>query len=442
MTSASQTAVSCSPTGDLRRLPHLALSRYLSESGVLTLARTLGWRGRRRVFDPWVTLWALVAQALGANASQECCVTLLAAALGRDLSPGSGALCRAGQRLVPGLAQAAAQQVARLAQRLAPRPAGPRTWLLDGSYLKLADTEANQQCYPQSTTQRKGCGYPQLHLVALVDLATGCLAYLAVGNLHDHDAKLGRALWDCLRPGDTLLCDRGFASWGLLVAMQRRGVFVVCRQHQRRGNAAPLAGAQDDRWETWAQPKDCPEWWDEDLPAACQVRVVRQRLSAKQVLVLNTNLPVEQADTAAVLALYAERWRVETRFLEFKVLLGAEQLRARDPQTVDNLLWSWVLAYNLVCCVLTEAATAAGEDRYRFSFQAALDTLAAAPLLATTDPEVAGDWVRAQLTRNCLARRGNPHRDEPRRLKQWHRAYAYLQKPRAEYHEHGRRRLA
>lgn len=129
-----------------------------------------------------------------------------------------------------------------MAQRLGPAPLGPRTWLLDGTCLALSDTVANQQRFPQSATQRAGCGYPVLHLVALVDLRTGCLERVAVGNLHDHDAKLAQRLWDAPGPGDLVLGDRGFASYASQAAAARRGYHYLYRQHQRRLNQCPLDG--------------------------------------------------------------------------------------------------------------------------------------------------------------------------------------------------------
>ena len=442
MTTADRVEVRPAWPTFLPRLPHLALTRYLPAAKVMGLARALGWRGRRRVFDPAVTLWALVAQALAGGGSQEQVVVQLAAALGVSLSPGSGALCRARQRLASDLAQAATAFVAQLARSYRAAPLGPTTWLLDGTCLALSDTAANQARYPQSSTQRAGCGYPQVHTVALVDQQTGCVGALAVGTLHDHDAKLAQELWDAPARGDLVIGDRGFASYAAQAAAQRRGYGYLYRQHQRRHNQGPLVGDLDDRDEVWARPKKVAPWSDDDLPQQLTVRVVRARLSEQTVLVLNTNLPRAAYSAERVVALYAERWRIETRFLELKCRLGAEPLRAASPDTVATALWGCWLAHNLVSCLLTEAALESGVPRYELSFQAALDALAAAAVIATTDAEQACKWVRAQVTRNRLARRGNRRRDEPRRVKALHRAYTKLTKPRAEYHERARSRAA
>jgi len=442
MTTASQHPDSPAAPIFLPRVPHLALTHYLPEALVLELARLAGWAGRRRVFDPWVMLWGLVAQALAGGAAQEQVVALLAAALGRSLSIGSGAFCRSRQRLICGLVQAASEHVAAVAQRLAPALTGPRTWLLDGTCLALSDTPANQRRYPQSVTQRPNCGYPVLHLVAMIDLHTGCVGPVAVGSLHDHDAKLARQLWSAPGPGELVLGDRGFASYAAQAAAARRGYYYLFRQHQRRLNAVPLVGNLDDRDELWERPQALPKWVDEAVPAQLTVRVVRCRLTAQTVLVLNTNLPRETHSAAAVVALYLERWRVETRFLELKCHLAAEPLRAATPETVATALWGCLLAFNLVQCLLTEAAAEGGLPRYQVSFTAAQAALGASTVMATDDAEAVSKWVRQQVIRNRLPSRSQLRRDEPRRIKPRHQAYTKLQQPRSDYPEHGRNRVA
>lgn len=209
----------CSPQLDppLPGVPHLALQRYLPASVVDKLARACGVRGYRRVHDPLRTLWGLVASAPGGGLSQEAVVERLAAALGCELSAGSGALCRARRRLPTAFVCACAEAVAQRAACFVRTPGASVVYALDGFSAALEHTPANAARYPQSSRSQPEVGWPWLHAVALVDQGTGCLCALALGTLNDHDAKLGRVLWDRLKPGDTGLFDRGFSSYGLLV---------------------------------------------------------------------------------------------------------------------------------------------------------------------------------------------------------------------------------
>jgi len=420
----------------LLRLPGQALTCYLSPARIDQLADGAGWPGRHRVFDPSTTLFTIVDQALHAQSSQQAAVSRLAAARGRLLDRDSGAFCRARHALWTPLAQAAAQDAFLTARAMTP---GPRRWLVDGCSVALAPSAANQAAYPQSTSQPAGCGDPQLHLVALVDQATGCVVKVARGTLCDHDAKLARPLWDSIPRGDLLIADRGFASYGLLAAAGARGFQVIVRQHQRRLNDTPLPDEVDcdDRLELWRRPATRPDWWDEQQPARLAVRVVRQRLDNGDILTLNTNLSPAQASTEEVLTAYRQRWGIETRFLELKVRLGLEPLRAATPALAETLLWAWLLAHNLLCCLLCDAAQRTGRPRAAFSYQGAVAALDAAALLPPCSAEESRNWVLGEMTRNPLPCRRAGRRDEPRMLRSHHRAYRQMVKPRAEYHQGG-----
>src|SRR3954468_14464574 len=52
---------------------------------------------------------------------------------------------------------------------------GHRALVVDGSTMTAADTPANQKAYPQQASQKPGCGFPILRLVAFLSLSTGLL---------------------------------------------------------------------------------------------------------------------------------------------------------------------------------------------------------------------------------------------------------------------------
>jgi hypothetical protein len=84
--------------------------------------------------------------------------------------------------------------------------------VVDGSTTQLADTAQNQAEYPQPSTQKKGCGFPVMKLVVLFSLASGAILHVLTGNLHMHDLRLLRQMWDCLKSGDILMGDRAYGE--------------------------------------------------------------------------------------------------------------------------------------------------------------------------------------------------------------------------------------
>jgi len=82
-----------------------------------------------------------------------------------------------------------------------------------------------------------------------------------------------------------------------------------------------------------------------------------------------------------------------------------------------------VLAFNWWRCVMCEAARARGVSPFELSFTAALAVLDAA-CVARGDAEAVEKWVVARVGANRLPRRKGGPRDEPRRVKAWHRTTA------------------
>lgn len=104
----------------------------------------------------------------------------------------------------------------------------------DGSTTQLADTQENQTRYPQPASQKSGCGFPVMKFVALFSLTSGAILNVMRGNLHCHDLRLLRGLWDRLKKGDILLGDRAFGEYTTLAGLPPQGVDVVARLHHRR----------------------------------------------------------------------------------------------------------------------------------------------------------------------------------------------------------------
>lgn len=120
---------------------------------------------------------------------------------------------------------------------------GLRVHVVDGTTATAPDTPDNQHAYPQQKVQRPGCGFPIIRIVALFALATGMITGWVTGAWGQHELALFQQLWEELRPGELLLGDRGFCSWGLLAQCQARQIHAVFRvrgsrrRDLRRGKA-------------------------------------------------------------------------------------------------------------------------------------------------------------------------------------------------------------
>ncbi|WP_231603699.1 hypothetical protein [Neorhodopirellula pilleata] len=101
----------------------------------------------------------------------------------------------------------------------------------------MADTDENQEAYPQMASQKPGCGYPIARMVGVFSLATGALNRMAIGPYKGKQtgetSPLRSILYSILR-GRILLADRHYASFWLLAAGEMRGIDLVARVHHLR----------------------------------------------------------------------------------------------------------------------------------------------------------------------------------------------------------------
>ena len=57
----------------------------------------------------------------------------------------------------------------------------------------------------------------------------------------------------------------------------------------------------------------------------------------------------------ALVALYARRWRLELCLRDLKTTMGLEALRCKTPDMAEKELLAYLVAHNLIRCVIAEA---------------------------------------------------------------------------------------
>jgi hypothetical protein len=260
---------------------------------------------------------------------------------------------------------------------------GLRVHVVDGSTLTGPDTPENQKVYPQQKVQKPGCGFPILRLIASFALATGMITAWVTGAWSQHELTLFQQLWDFLRPGELLLGDRGFCTWGLLAQCQARQVHAVfrvrgsLRRDLRRGKAL----GPGERQVQWGKPKRrprtvSPEEWDR-LPQVLCLRVVRCRFDVpgfrtREVVLVTTLLDRQRYPLSALAALYRRRWEMELTLRHLKITLQMDQLSCKTPENLAREIRLHLLVHNLTRRVMLEAARRHRVPVDRLSFAGAL----------------------------------------------------------------------
>lgn len=344
---------------------------------------------RNRVYSAQVTFWLMLGQVFRGG-SLRAAVREVQAFLAvahedqADSKGSSGSYSDARKRLRESELKKVNARVCAKMPASGRLLGGRRIMVVDGTGIQLEDTAANQKCYPQPSEQKKGCGFPVVQLIALMNLESGAVEHVCHTPLEAHEGRLFECeLASKLCRGDVLLADRGFSSFLQFAQMARRGVDSLMRLHGSRAWPKELKG--DDGLVEWRRPplSQCPDdVSDEDwaaLPERITVRYVRRVLRRKgfrdQVVIVATTLLDDSAEE--ILLVYARRWEIELTFDDIKTTMGMDFIRAKSPESALKMIRVHLIAYNLVRLMMMRAAMQAGVCARRLSFKGALDAICA-----------------------------------------------------------------
>lgn len=175
-----------------------------------------GPNSRERVFSLRRTFFGFLYQVLKPDTSCREIVRQIQALFalhdhGR-VDENTSAYCQARKRLPLDMLQRLRVAVAAAGEKSAALWHGLRPKVIDGTTVSLADTPKNQRAYPQSRSQKPGCGFPLMRLLGVFSLSTGVLLDYAKGNKHQHELRLLWRLLDQFKRGDLAVADRGFCT--------------------------------------------------------------------------------------------------------------------------------------------------------------------------------------------------------------------------------------
>ena len=248
-----------------------------------------------------------------------------------------------------------------------------RSWRvvsLDGTTLRVLDTDANEQRFGRPTATRGKTAYPQVRLVGLLENGTRILFAVAFGAYAVAENTLARLVVPRLTKGMLCLADRGFFGYELW-------------------NQAVATGA-DLLWRVKSTLKPGPL---ERLPDGSYlgslrrgtikpVRIIAFTLTFKNgkcehYRLITTILDYRRAPAIELAHLYAKRWKIETMFDELKVRIGGPKLllRSATPDLVEQDVYGLLLAHFGVRHEMIGAAREQGFDPEEVSFVNALHVI-------------------------------------------------------------------
>jgi hypothetical protein len=405
------------------------------------------------LFSKENTFWGFFSQILDADGGcQEVVRKVQAFAATRALpmpSTSTSAYCQARAKLENGsLENILNHTAAGLQQRGQPGQwKGRRVVVVDGTGVSMPDTPENQADWPQPSSQKPGCGFPQARLCACFCLQTGALLSYRMGHRKNAELPLLRQQWDSFKPGDIFLGDKGFCSYYDVWKFQEMNVdsvITLARRTPVEAAAALKVLGPDDLLIRWPKPAwnkilsyGRAEW--EALPEHLTLRQIKVTVNTPGMRTTSFYLVTTLIDpvsySAAELAdLYFQRWDVELFFRDIKTTMGMDVLRCRTPALVKKEILMHFIAYNALRLLIVDAAQEVRQSSRRISFKGSIQALRQwAPQfcrLHNDPPErrrLMG-LLREAIAANQVIHR--PGRREPRCVKRRPKPFALLTAPR------------
>jgi hypothetical protein len=419
------------------------VGRALSARVIEKVCHDLGHVHRHRLLDPVTTVHVFLTQVLHGNTACSSLPHLT----GKVFS--AAAYVNARSRLPLSLFECLFDRVTESlhSERQSSSPwHGHRTWHLDGSSFSMADRPELQEAFGQPGNQRKGCGFPVAHILALFHADTGLLQRVIPAPLRTHDMANAADMHPDLRAGDIVVADRALASFAHLAVLSGKNLHAVFRCHQKqivdfrlhrkhKTSRKGPAGRPTSRWlkrlgphdqlVEYARPFHKPDWMDADdladLPETLVVRELRFTIKepgcrTQSVTIVTTLLDPVRYPAHDIAELYRKRWRIETNLRHLKTTMKMEVLHCHSVEGVLKELAMFALVYNLIRLVMLEAARRQSVPLERLSFVDALRWL------RTAKPETS--------LPKLLINPHRPNRSEPRVLKRRPKEYDRMTKPR------------
>jgi len=295
---------------------------------------------------------------------------------------------------------------------------------VDGSTLRVADSDENRSHFGVSLSRRGESGYPLVRVVVLMALRSHLLAAASFGPYKPGEYPYAASLWPMVPDNSLTVVDKGFFAATLLIPLARdkqNRHWLIRAKSNVNMRVLKRLGRGDDLVELNVSPQARAK--DPTLPRTWVVRAIAyHRKGFRPQKLLTSLLDPERYPAQEIIALYHERWELENGYDEIKteMLDREETIRSKSPPTVNQELWGILLAYNLVRLEMAAVAKEAGVVPTRISFVGALRLITDEWLwAAVTSPGAIPTRLRAlraNLRRLVLPPR-RPERSYPRAVK-------------------------
>lgn len=401
----------------------------------------------------WLFLFQIFESDCSCSKTVSKAIALLASKRRKTPSPNSGSYCKAREKLSLDSIKKILHTLSKCSQdEIYKDDFWPDKIIkvIDGTTCTMPDTRANQESYPQLTTQKPGCGFPITRLVAIFSLSLGTILDWSNGPYVESEKSLFRSLIDTLKKDDVLLADRGFDAYAdFNFLLQRKVNFVIRANESNRKNIQVLKRlSKTDHLVRLFKPASCSRGLDMETWRAMPESIVLRRITyfiqtkksrTKKVAVLTDLVDSQKFQTNSFKELYYRRWRVELFLRDIKKSMGMDELSCKTPEMVEKELCMHIIGYNLIRNIMHKAALKKGEDSERISFKRSLNCFEEfLPFLEAAENDTESlEYLLDEMYSKIGSMKNplRPNRREPRAKKRRPKPYQLLTEHRSVFRE-------
>ena len=241
-------------------------------------------------------------------------------------------------------------------------------------------------------------------------------------SCHENERRAARDHLRALRPGDVVVCDRGYYSFALLHACARRGLHPVFRlQANASGLVRDFIQSDDaDRTVPVEPTQTAPQQQPDAVLQPVPARFVNYTAGGNDYTLATTLLDPKRYSRHALADLYHARWGVEEHYKVVKRLLRLEPFHGQSEDLVLQQLWA---CFTLIAMTRlfsnhceAEMPSAAGKPPLRANFNNSLRTVSQHVEWLLLQQSAALSTTVDSILRSmdCCRQRERPNRSYPR----------------------------
>ena len=240
---------------------------------------------------------------------------------------------------------------------------GMRTFITDGTYLQLQDTEDIKSEFAVKGMEES---YPQALLQAMIRQGTGQIAQYALGSRHESELFLVIPMIKKLEKNSLLFADDLYNTYyHFCLILEQQCHMIVPGKRDRNYKVIRTIGDNDQIVEiskTVRPDYVSHEDWDQ-LPKTILLRRISYDYPTKNGMesaVLYTTILDETITAADFVAKYTMRWDIEISIREIKTIMDINILRSKSREMLFKELITALAAYNMVRKIIAESADEVG----------------------------------------------------------------------------------